>query len=162
MKPKVVFLTVAVLGNLLFGQTQTKDTVTHEVQGRSHMTKIKLGEDAKMMALPTDRERLQKFYRDVLGCRVTTKSDSFDLIQFGRSFFIGVVYDEAALKDADARKAIWPEIRTADPEALKQKILVFGVKQVEFWDRDHFYSQAPGGQVFRLVGTTEDMSKWQR
>jgi len=21
---------------------------------------------------------------------------------------------------------------------------------------------APGGQVFRLVGTTEDMSKWQR
>ena len=67
--------------------------------------------------------------------------------------------DHAALDDSHARKGIWLEIRTDDPEALKQKILAFGVQQVEFWDNEHFYFQAPGGRVFRLVGAIEDMSK---
>ena len=45
---------------------------------------------------------------------------------------------------------------------MKEKIVGFGIKKVEFWDKEHFYFEAPGGQVFRLVGTTEDMSKWER
>jgi hypothetical protein len=27
---------------------------------------------------------------------------------------------------------------------------------------NHFYFQAPGGQVYRLISAGEDMSKWQR
>jgi hypothetical protein len=53
------------------------------------------------------------------------------------------------------------ELRTDRPEKLKQKILKFGIKEIKYWDKDHFYLQAPGGQVFRLVGNAEDMSKWQ-
>jgi hypothetical protein len=40
--------------------------------------------------------------------------------------------------------------------------LEFGIEQVPFWDKEHFYFQAPGGQVFRLIGKTEDMSRRQR
>ena len=52
MNGKVVFLTVALVGNLLLGQTQAKGTDTKKAQGRSYVTAIRLGEDAKMTALP--------------------------------------------------------------------------------------------------------------
>jgi hypothetical protein len=44
---------------------------------------------------------------------------------------------------------------------MKRKILAFGVKEIETWDKAHLYFQAPGGQVFRLVGDGEDLSKFE-
>lgn len=126
------------------------------------MSRLSLGEHSKITVAPAERQRLQKFYRDVLGCKVITKAPAADLIQVAPNFYIGVNYDEAALKESDVQKAIWLELRTDDPEALKEKIVGFGIKRIEFWDKEHFYFQAPGGQVFRLVDTTEDMSKWER
>jgi hypothetical protein len=123
------------------------------------MAKISVGENAKMTVLPTAREQLRKFYREVLGCNVIEK-DGIDLIQFG-NFFVGVLYDKSALKKTEYLKALWLDLRTEDPDGLKQKILKFGIKELKYWDKDHFYFQAPGGQVFRLVGKSEDMSKWQ-
>jgi len=94
--------------------------------------------------------------------RVIPKSKGMDLIRLGTGFYIGAVYDDSALSDADRLNSIWLDLRTEDPDGLKQKILEFGCKQVGFWDKEHFYFQAPGGQVFRLVGKTEAMSKWQQ
>ena len=125
------------------------------------MKSIALGENSKMVIRPSDRERVQRFYRDLLGCRVTAKSKAMDLIQLGTDFYIGAMYDDSALSDADRLNSIWLELRAEDPDGLKQKIQGFGCKEVEFWDKEHFYFQAPGGQVFRLVGRKEDMSKWQ-
>ena len=48
------------------------------------------------------------------------------------------------------------------PDDLKAEILRFGIGEIAYRDRDHFYFQAPGGQVFRLIDAAEDMSKWQR
>ena len=45
---------------------------------------------------------------------------------------------------------------------IKAKVLQFGIKETQYRDRDRFYFQAPGGQVYRLISTAEDMSKWQR
>ena len=42
-------------------------------------------------------------------------------------------------------------------EEMKQKILAFGVKTLDVPD-PHLYSQAPGGQVFKLVGIDEDLT----
>lgn len=123
------------------------------------MTRVSLGEHAKMTVLAKEREQLQKFYRDVLGCNVVTKSKAADRIQFGPNFYIGVAYDDAALSDSDGQKAIWLEIRTDDPDGLRQKILKFGINEIDYWDKKHFYFQAPGGQVFRLTGQSEGMSK---
>jgi hypothetical protein len=43
---------------------------------------------------------------------------------------------------------------------MKQKILAFGVKKLDAPDA-HLYFQAPGGQVFRLVGINEALSKYE-
>jgi hypothetical protein len=123
---------------------------------------VKLGENSKITVAPTERDRVRCFYSDVLGCKVIPKKE-LDLVQFsGGNFFIGVVYDAAALSEPEMLKAVWLDIRTEDPMGLNEKILGFGLKEVKFWDKEHFYFQAPGGQVFRLVGSTEDMSKWQQ
>ena len=44
---------------------------------------------------------------------------------------------------------------------MKQKILDFGVKEINSNDKTHLYFQAPGGQVLRLVGIDEDMSFYE-
>jgi uncharacterized protein YndB with AHSA1/START domain len=136
--------------------------VTRPVQERSTVPSVSLGENSKLTVLPAERGQVQSFYRDVLGCPLTKTSEAADVFQLGSGFYLGVVYDDSALSVSDRLKSIWLELRTDRPEELKAKILQFGIKEIEYRDRDHFYFQAPGGQVYRLIGTAEDMSKWQR
>ena len=126
------------------------------------MPSVSLGDNAKLTVLPAERDQIRRFYRDVLECPLTKTSEAADVFRLGSSFYLGVVYDDSALSVADRLKSIWLELRTDRPEELKANILQFGIKEIEYWDRDHFYFQAPGGQVYRLIGTAEDMSKWQR
>jgi hypothetical protein len=43
---------------------------------------------------------------------------------------------------------------------MRQRIVGFGVRVLEVPD-PHLYFQAPGGQVFRLVGINEDLSQYE-
>ena len=43
---------------------------------------------------------------------------------------------------------------------MTQRILDFGVRKLDIPD-PHLYFQAPGGQVLRLVGIDEDLSKYE-
>jgi hypothetical protein len=43
---------------------------------------------------------------------------------------------------------------------MRQTILDFGVRKLDIPD-SHLYFQAPGGQVLRLVGINEDLSKYE-
>jgi hypothetical protein len=131
-------------------------------QKGSTVTSVAFGQNSKLTVLPSERERIRSFYHDILGCPMTRKSDKADFFMIGNTFFLGVIYDDAAQSPKDRFQSIWLELRTDHPEELKQKILQFGIAEIEYWDKEHFYFQAPGGQVFRLSGTTEDMSKWQR
>jgi hypothetical protein len=140
-------------------EAETTNSTTVGEERNSDMARVTLGEHSKIIAAPAVRERLQGFFRDVLGCTVLTKSATADLIQLGPDFSIWVHYDESALCDSDAQKAIWLELRTDDPEELREEILKFGIPGIEFRDKEHFYFQAPGGQVFRLAGANGDMSK---
>lgn len=126
------------------------------------MTNVSLGEHSKLTANPGERDRVRKFYTQVLGCPATKESEKIDIFRIGTDFSMGVVYDDFALSAADGLKSIWLELRTPEPKALKARILEFGIQQVPFWDKEHFYFQAPGGQVFRLAGKTEGMSRWRR
>jgi hypothetical protein len=49
-------------------------------------------------------------------------------------------------------------IENYHPEGLKQRILSFGIREHHHWGKDYFCFQAPGGQVFRWVGSAEDMT----
>jgi len=58
-------------------------------------------------------------------------------------------------------KSIYLEIKSDDVEAMRQKIIDAGVMVMNLPD-PHLYFQAPGGQVFRLVGIDEDLTKYER
>lgn len=120
--------------------------------------KSEWGTHSKALARPSDRERIQRFYRDVLGCSVSRGPEhpggpkDTDLIRFANGFSIVVHYDNAVLDEAALKKSIWLELVTDNAAQLARKIQAFGIQPFDYFDQDHFYFQAPGGQVFRIAG----------
>ena len=122
--------------------------------------RVSLGANSKMVVLRSERTRIQTFYRDVLGCTVDVKPTA-DLVWLRSDFYLGIVYEDSALSKDDMLKSVWLELRTDEPDRLKDAVLEFGLTELEHEDNDHFYFQAPGGQVFRIVGTFENMELYR-
>lgn len=120
------------------------------------MTQVSFGVNSKLTVHPSDRQQIREFYCNVLGCSQTGESERIDFFQIGANFSMAVVYESSALSMTNYKKAIWLELCTSDTALLKKKILAFGIKEIEYWDKDHFYFQAPGGQVFRLATEIEN------
>jgi hypothetical protein len=57
------------------------------------MTSVSLGENSKMIVRPSTRDTIQRFFGEVLGCRVIKKPDA-DIIRLGSDFYLGVVYED--------------------------------------------------------------------
>jgi catechol 2,3-dioxygenase-like lactoylglutathione lyase family enzyme len=148
-------------GLMLFAIFLTGGVMAFSQQGpsssteRANTTFISLGEHSKLVALPADRERIRSFYQEVLGCKLTVRSERLDNFQLGSTFNIGVIYDPSAPSASDIYKGIWLELQSDRPEELKAKILHFGIQGIDYFDKKHFYFQAPGGQVFRIIQTGE-------
>jgi catechol 2,3-dioxygenase-like lactoylglutathione lyase family enzyme len=121
--------------------------------------KVILGNHTAVFAARSEQGRIRKFYRDVLGCKVRVESDEVDRLQLG-NFHFCFVYQDVALDEADFLKAIYLELKSDSIEEMVQKILAFGVRKLDVPDA-HLYFQAPGGQVFRLVGIDEDLSVYE-
>ncbi len=123
------------------------------------MAKVIFGNHTAVFAARSEQDRIRKFYCDVLGCKVRVKTDDVDRFQLDDLHFC-FVYQSNALDERDFLKAIYLELKTDNTEEMKQKIIAFGVKKLDVPDA-HLYFQAPGGQVFRLVGTGEDLSPYE-
>jgi len=80
----------------------------------------------------------------------------------GDNFYITFLCEDegVALDESGFLKAIYLELKADNVEEMRQNIVAFGVKVLEVPD-PHLYFQAPGGQVLRLVGINEDLSKYQ-
>lgn len=80
----------------------------------------------------------------------------------GDNFYIAVLYENegVALDENGFSKATYLELKADNVEEVRQNIVAFGVKVIDVPD-PHLYFHAPGGQVFRLVGTSEDLSKYE-
>ncbi|WP_329654792.1 VOC family protein [Phenylobacterium sp.] len=128
----------------------------------STMSTVTFAKHSKLTVKPSDQPAVRKFYREVLGVPQVRESQTADIFRLGPEFFMGVIYTPDAPTAEAMQDAIWLELATADPAAMKAKILAGGGKEIEYRDRDHFYFQAPGGQVFRLISDVEDMSAWER
>jgi catechol 2,3-dioxygenase-like lactoylglutathione lyase family enzyme len=126
------------------------------------MTQVTIGNHSAIRVPRTERDSNRQFYRDVLGCTITRESDHKDDIRIGPNFYIAFLYEDegVALKGSDLLKAIYLELKADNVEEMRQKIVSFGVKVLHVPD-PHLYFQAPGGQVFRLVGTNEDLSEYE-
>jgi len=123
------------------------------------MAKVVLGNHMAVFAARSEQDRIRKFYGEVLGCKVRVKTDEVDRFQLDDVHFI-FVWQDNALDESGFLKAIYLELKSDNVEETKQRILAFGVKTLDIPD-PHLYFQAPGGQVFRLVGIDEDLSKYE-
>lgn len=139
------------------------------------MHKVIVGNHSAVRVRRAARESIRKFYRDVLGCKLTREFDDKDDFRIGDDFHIAFIYAAGrtaavdkgatyaasdALSDDDFLKAIFLELKTDNVEEMRQQIAAFGVKVLGVPD-PHLYFQAPGGQVWRLAGTNEDLSKYE-
>ena len=57
-------------------------------------------------------------------------------------------------------EGLYLEVKADNVEEMRKNIVAFGVKVEEIPD-PHLYFQAPGGQGFKLVGTSEDLSIYE-
>lgn len=115
----------------------------------------RIGNHLKMHLPHSVRERVSRFYVDLLGCRKLSDPPypNVDLFEFDGGFVLGLFFsdEKETLSEREQVKATWMEIKTDDPAALKEKLIGFGVREVEFEDKSRFYFQAPGGPVFRIA-----------
>lgn len=138
------------------------------------MTKVIFGNHSAVRVSAAQRDSIRKFYCNLLGCKIMRAFDDKDDIRIGNDFYISFLYaagdgqgaDKGVnygamdpLNDDDFLKAIFLELKAENVEETKQKIISFGVKVLDVPD-PHLYFQSPGGQVFRLVGISEDLSKY--
>lgn len=123
------------------------------------MARVILGNHTAVFAARSEQERIRKFYCDVLGCQARVTTDEVDRFQLEDVHFC-FVYQSTALEESEFLKAIYLELKTDNIEEMMQKILAFGVNKLDVPD-PHLYFQAPGGQVFKLVGISEDLSPYE-
>jgi catechol 2,3-dioxygenase-like lactoylglutathione lyase family enzyme len=126
------------------------------------MVKVILGNHSAVRVPRAEKDRIRRFYRDVLGCTIMREGDQKDDIRLGDNFYIAFLYENegVALDESEFLKAIYLELKADNVEEMMQKIVAFGVRVLEVPD-PHLYFQAPGGQVLRLVGTSEDLSRYE-
>jgi catechol 2,3-dioxygenase-like lactoylglutathione lyase family enzyme len=126
------------------------------------MAKVIFGNHSAVVVPRAEQDRIRKFYRDVLGCKIIRETDQKDDFRMGDDFYIAFLYENegVALDESGFSKAIYLELKAGNVEEMRQKIVAFGVKVLEVQD-PHLYFQAPGGQVLRLVGISEDLSRYE-
>jgi catechol 2,3-dioxygenase-like lactoylglutathione lyase family enzyme len=126
------------------------------------MAKVIFGNHSAVRVSRAEKDRIREFYRDVLGCTITREGDQKDDFCLGGNFYIAFLYENegVALDESGFSKAIYLELKAGNVEEMRQKITDFGVRVLEVPD-PHLYFQAPGGQVLRLVGISEDLSRYE-
>jgi hypothetical protein len=126
------------------------------------MPKVSFGNHSAIRVPHSLQDKIRKFNRDVLGCEITKTTNAVDYFRMGDNFFVAFLYEDTALSEPEWLKSTWLEIKAGDVLAAKREILAFGVKEGDSRDKAHLYFQAPGGQVFRLVGVDEDLPKFEK
>ena len=126
------------------------------------MPNLIFGNHSAVVLPRAEQARIRQFYRDVLGCEVMRETDDKDDFRMGGNFYIAVLYENegVTLDEGSFAKATYLELKAGNVEEMRQKIVASGVKVLEVQD-PHLYFQAPGGQVFRLVGINEDLAAYE-
>lgn len=127
------------------------------------MARVVFGNHSSVLVPRQDRDRIRKFYCDVLGGKVMKADPERDFVRLGEDFYIGFLYGDVTDESEFLRsfRAIWLEIKSDKVEEMSRQIVESGlVRKLEVPDH-HLYFQAPGGQCLRLVGIDEDLSFYE-
>jgi hypothetical protein len=127
------------------------------------MANVIFGNHSSVLVPRQDRDRIRRFYCDVLGGKVMKTDPERDFIRLGENFYIAFLYGDVPDESEFLRsaRAIWLELKSSNVEEMRREILDSGlVRKLEVPD-SHLYFQAPGGQCLRLVGVDEDLSFYE-
>jgi hypothetical protein len=120
---------------------------------------IALSSSVHLFARPETKARWLQFASDVLGLSPVEVTSAYlkspqpmYTVTFANGAGMSIEFAEDALSDDQALRGAWFELRADDPEAMQHKALAFGLRRVVHPATPFFYTQAPGGQVFRIVG----------
>jgi hypothetical protein len=116
------------------------------------MAKGILGNHSSVLVPRQDRDRIRKFYCDVLGGKVMKADPERDFVRLGENFYVGFLYGDVPDESESLRTArsIWLEIKSDNVEEMRQKILESGlVRKLDIPD-PHLYFQAPGGAMLEI------------
>jgi hypothetical protein len=127
------------------------------------MGKVVFGNHSSVLVPRQDRDRICRFYCDVLGGRIMKADPERDFIRLGEDFYIAFLYGDVPDESAFLRtaRAVWLELKSDDVEETSRKILESGLARKLKVPDPHLYFQAPGGQCLRLVGIDEDLSFYE-
>ncbi|MFD2872034.1 VOC family protein [Mucilaginibacter ximonensis] len=126
------------------------------------MSQINFSNHSSVIVPRSERESIRAFYIGTLGGQLTREDPDRDILRLGDNFYIAFLYGDVPNVNDIGRQArfLWLELRSDEVPAMTEKILAAGVLKLDIPD-PHLYFQAPGGQVWRLVGTDEDMSFYE-
>jgi len=112
-----------------------------------------IGLNHRLTVPKTLKEQTRALYEGVLGASVKSPRPDVEIFTFANGSGIGVFYVEPgdALTPAQHLKAIWLEFEVDDEPGAAAGLEKLGKRPFEYFDKDHKYFQAPGGQVFRLA-----------
>lgn len=122
---------------------------------------IALSNSIHLYARPDTKEQLLEFFTSLLGLQVVESSDAVGspepiyAFAFSNGAWLSVEFTDDALDEQQAQRGAWLELRTDDAAGLQQKVLAAGLTRVVHPYTPFFYIQAPGGQVFRIVSSSE-------
>jgi catechol 2,3-dioxygenase-like lactoylglutathione lyase family enzyme len=121
-----------------------------------------IGNQSAVLVPRQDRDRIRRFYCDVLGGKVVKEDNDKDILRLEEEFYIAFRYGDVPDESEFLRspRALWLQIQTDNLEEMTRKILDFGVTKLGL-PLPHLYFQAPGGQVFMLIAIDEDRSYYK-
>jgi len=123
---------------------------------------VALMNTAHLYARVSEKERLLRFFTEVLGlpprevtvAYVTAKQPMY-AVTFANGAGLSVEFTDDALADQAAERGAWLELTVTDRDAVEANARAFGAKRIVHPATPFVYLQAPGGQVFRIVGHDE-------
>lgn len=126
------------------------------------MAKAVFGNHSAVRVPRAQKDEIRRFYRDVLGGTLVRAGDQKDDFCLGDDFYLAFLYEDdgVALAESGFAQAMYLELKTGNVAELRQQIVAAGVTVLDVPD-PHLYFHAPGGQVFRLVGIDEDLSRYE-
>lgn len=122
---------------------------------------IALSNSVHLFARPDAKRELLEFFTNILGLQAFESSDAAGspepiyAFRFSNGAVLSVEFTEDAPNDQQARRGTWLELRADNAEELQQKALATGLTRVVHPYTPFFYIQAPGGQVFRIISSSE-------
>ena len=118
---------------------------------------------AHLYARASEKERLLRFFTEVLGLSPrelarragVTAEEPMYAVTFSNGAPHSDEFTDDALTDQAAERGAWLELTVTDRAAVEAKARAFGAKRIVHPATPFVYLQAPGGQVFRIVGHDE-------